>query len=230
MFSISIIYEDKDFLVVNKPAGLLVHPTDKIGKEETIVDWLVKNYPSIKKVGDNPKLRPGIVHRLDKDTSGILLITKNQNAFDFFKENFKKGGIKKTYLAVVYGKLNGRGIIKKPIGLVSGTTRRSTSSKKTKMVKEAVTEYKAIKSFIKKGKDLTLVELYPKTGRTHQLRVHLASIHHPIVGDRLYGLKKNVLEAPRQLLHAKSLEFTTPRGERIKVEAEPPPDFKNFTK
>lgn len=231
---ISVVYEDENFVAVNKPAGMLVHGT-KNSKQDTLVDWLLKRYPKIEKVGDPlrgsgqaiPK-RPGIVHRLDKDTSGMLIVALNQKTFNYLKELFQKHEIKKTYVALVYGKLKGRGIINAPIGLKSGTVKRSVLARKMKMVKDAVTEYKTIKYLKKNGKDFTLVSLSPKTGRTHQLRVHMSYIHHPIVGDTLYGPKKNTLGLGRQFLHAASIEFSLPGGRRIKLEAGLPKELKKI--
>src|SRR3989344_1177288 len=219
-----LIYEDKNFLVVNKPAGVLVHKTAKNETEETVVDWLLKKYPEVKMVGDNPLERPGIVHRLDKDTSGVLLIPRNQESFEYFKKIFQEHKIQKTYLALLRGKLQGSGVVDLPIGITSGTIKRSVRGKR-RMVKEAVTEYRTLENFEKNGEAFTFVRLVPKTGRTHQLRVHMASIHHPVVGDVLYGSKKDSLKISRQFLHAFSLEFALPEGKRIRAEAELPKDL-----
>lgn len=232
--NIEIIYENEDFLVINKPAGVVVHraSNDRGSKEDEaqgsafLTDWLLENFPEIKDVGDDTKLRPGIVHRLDKDTSGIMIIPKNQQSFNYFKKLFQEKKIKKTYLALVYGKLVGKGIIKKPIGIKSGSIKRSVNSKNMKMIKEAITEYKVVK-VLAKGK-YTLLEVCPLTGKTHQIRVHLASIGHPVVGDNLYGNKKEKLGLDRQFLHAYSLEFLTPKGEKIKIEADLPHDLEEI--
>ncbi|MEK7146632.1 MAG: pseudouridine synthase, partial [Patescibacteria group bacterium] len=151
----SVIYETADFVAVNKPAGLLVHriklkmENGERGMEPTLVDWLLKKYPEIKNVGDDPKNRPGIVHRLDKDTSGVILIARNQKFFEYLKNLFQNHQIKKTYLALVYGKLQSKtGVIEKPIALKSGSLKRTVRiSDKVRMVKEAVTEYK-VKKFL----------------------------------------------------------------------------------
>ena len=238
---INIIYEDKNFLAVNKPAGLLVHPTklriqnaELRIKESTLTDWLLEKYSEIKNVGDAPEIRPGIVHRLDKDTSGIIIVARNQNYFDYLKNLFQKHQIKKEYLALVYGKLKSKkGIINKPIALKSGTTKRTIW--KGKMEKEAITEYEVLKEFKhqisdKKNKEeyFSLIKVSPKTGRTHQIRIHLSSIGHPIVGDSLYGPKKNILNLNRQFLHAESLEFSLSSGKRIKIEADLPKDLQKI--
>ena len=271
-----VIYEDKNFLAVDKPAGLLVHaaPNSKFqipnSQEPTLVGWLLEHYPEVKTVGDPVKLpdgnygasdplRPGMVHRLDKDTSGVMLVAKNQKTFNYLKELFQKHEIKKTYLALVWGTVRPpRGVIDKPISLKSGTTKHTVH--KGKMEKEAVTEYGVVKNFqfsifnfqtSSKSQvpspelhDFTLLEVYPKTGRTHQIRVHLASIGHPVVGDTLYGHQKghqkslnssakggsasggksSILNS-RLMLHALSIEFSAADGKRIRIEAEPPHQF-----
>jgi 23S rRNA pseudouridine1911/1915/1917 synthase len=218
-----IIYEDKDFLAVYKPAGLIVHKT-KNKEEYSLVDWLIKKYPEIKNVGDEPILRPGIMHRLDKDTSGVMLVARNQKAFSYFKNLFQKHLIKKTYLALVWGRpKEKKGIIDKPIGLKSGTTKRSIYS--FKMQKQAITEYKVLKSFKDEtGNSFSFLEVFPKTGRTHQIRVHLKSIGHPVCGDKLYGKKDD--EFKRLMLHSLSLEFSI-NNSKIKIESEIPKEF-NF--
>ncbi len=239
---LKIIYEDKNFLAVNKPAGVLVHSIKdsrfKIqdSKEETLVDWLLNKYPEIKNVGDDPKTRPGIVHRLDKDTSGVILIARNQKYFEYLKELFSPYGrqgkqIKKTYLALVWGEVKPKtGKIAKPISLKPGGVKRTVW--KGKMEKEAITEYKVIKSIKYKVSSIkeevfSLVKVIPKTGRTHQIRIHLASIGHPIVGDSLYGSKTNPFNLERQFLHAESLEFPIEEGRMIKIEAELPENLQN---
>ncbi|HQA96269.1 MAG TPA: pseudouridine synthase, partial [Candidatus Colwellbacteria bacterium] len=120
-----VVYEDKDLLAIAKPAGILMHRTAAKEKEETLADWILKNRPEIKNVGDDPQIRPGIVHRLDKDTSGIIVVAKNQNAFEYLKKLFQDGQVEKTYLALVYGNIEPKeGVIDKPIGLKSGTVKR----------------------------------------------------------------------------------------------------------
>jgi 23S rRNA pseudouridine1911/1915/1917 synthase len=225
-----VIYEAPDFLIVSKPAGLLVHPKSlEIQGEDTLVKWLCSKYPEIKEVGDEPLLRPGLVHRLDKGTSGILLVARTKKGFDYFKGLFKERKIEKKYLAVVSGEFSEKhGTIQKPIGMGSGSLKRTTRGHR--FVKDAYTEYSVLKigTYLDvKGKEnyFSLLEVIPRTGRTHQIRVHLASIGHPLVGDTLYGTKVQPTWSHRLMLHAFSLEFTTEEGERIKVEAEPPDDF-----
>ena len=221
-----IIYEDADFLAVNKPAGLLVHRVSgKRGEDETLTSWLLSRYPEIKRVGDDPEARPGIVHRLDREASGVLLVAKNQDTFHYLKSLFKTRAITKIYLAWVRGRvLPRRGAVESPIGMVRGTLKRSLRG--ALMRKEAVTEYRVIEHAGEgAGGSFSFLEVRPRTGRTHQIRVHLQSIGHPIVGDRLYGPKSQPAWATRLMLHAFSLEFTTRQGERLKIEAEPDTGF-----
>jgi len=206
---IPIIYEDQDILIINKPARLLVHPTTK-GEKNTLVDWLIKKYPQIKNVGEN-KQRPGIIHRLDKDTSGLLIIAKNQKTYLFFKDQFKNHKIEKKYIALVFGKLKEKkGIITKSISRSRKKGRIQTTAPIGKR-KEAITRYKVLKEYL----DYSLLEIRPKTGRTHQIRVHLTSIGHPIAGDKQYKFKRQLSpkDLNRQFLHANYLKFSMPNKE-----------------
>jgi 23S rRNA pseudouridine1911/1915/1917 synthase len=228
MEEIKIIYEDDDIIAVNKPAGLLVHGVNLKSQKsnfKSLADWLLKKYPEIKNVGEDPK-RPGIVHRLDKDTSGVLLVAKNQKSFDRLKSQFQDRKIRKTYLVLVDGIIKDNlGIIDLPIGKSKKDFRKKEAHPEAGLrgrVREAITEYKVLKRF----KKFTLVEVFPKTGRTHQIRVHFKAIGHPVVGDKLYGPKEAPLD--RQFLHANSLELTLLGGARIKLEADLPEDLKNF--
>jgi 23S rRNA pseudouridine1911/1915/1917 synthase len=225
---IPIIYEDENILAVNKPAGLLVH-----GDSHNLAEWLVGKYPEIKKVGDDPE-RPGIVHRLDKDTSGVLLIAKNQKSFEYLKKQFQDRKIKKKYIALVDGKMKTEsGTINLPIAKSKSDFRKKTSiGKMVGKVREAVTEYKVIKKY----DEYTLVEVFPKTGRTHQIRVHMKAIGHPVVCDKLYGPKKQICPfgLTRQFLHANAIEFDLPASpaggpneSRLQLEADLPQDLQN---
>ncbi|KKT22474.1 MAG: Pseudouridine synthase [Parcubacteria group bacterium GW2011_GWB1_43_8b] len=216
-----IVFENEDLIVLNKPAGLLMHGDGK--GESTLADWLVVNFPEVISVGDKPEERPGIVHRLDRDTSGIVLIPRNQAYFEYLKDLFARGKVQKTYLAIVKGILKeAEGRIDVPISLKPGTTKRTVHG--GKMTKDAVTEYRVAQQF----SNAALIEVSPKTGRTHQIRVHMASIGHPVLGDTLYGSKKNEEQAPRQMLHAHSLEFELEPGKAMKLTADPPRDFESF--
>jgi len=223
-----IIYEDKDILVINKPSGLSVHPSLNNPDEITLVNGLISYLPSIKRVGEDI-LRPGIVHRLDKETSGILLVAKNNKSFYELKQQFQNHDIKKTYLALVYGQVKqGKGEIDLAIGRsVNNPLKQAVSRPKSriKKLRPAITEYKVIKKYDK----FTLLEVNPKTGRTHQIRVHLSSIGHPIVGDTKYGFKKQKMpiNLKRHFLHAYVLEFSL-NGKKFKFETDLPKDLQRF--
>ena len=242
MEKIEIIYESPDFIVVNKPAGLLMHKVRIKGgnarEEPTLADWIVERFPEIKKVGDDPETRPGIVHRIDKETSGVVVVARNQKYFEYLKDMFTKKNMSKTYTALVYGEVElVSGTIEKPIGIKSGTIKRTVYG--GEMAKEAITDYKVLKRYegsasaSRERDGYTLVEAKPRTGRTHQIRVHLASIGHPIVGDKLYGgkkEKKSLIRANRQFLHATSLEFESKPGELVSFTAPLPNDLVHLTK
>ncbi len=233
VFNLEVLYEDDNFLAVNKPAGILVHPINLRGGEDTIVDWLKVNRPQVLKVGDNTELRPGIVHRLDRDTSGVLVIAKTQEYFEYLKSLFQERELKKTYLALVYGHVPSGGIIDKPIGLRNGSIKRTVTTARAKMVKEAITEYK-VRGYTKlvtaRGpQECTVLEVSPHTGRTHQIRVHMASIGYPIVGDPIYGGKHRD-KVSRLYLHAYSLELPIASGKRIKIVADPPEELEKAFK
>ena len=205
---ISVIHENKDFLVIDKLAGVLSHQTDK-ETENTVTNFLIEQYPEIKEVGEDKK-RPGIVHRLDKDTSGLMIIARNNEAFFYFKEQFKKKLVQKKYITLVVGQLKEKeGIIDKSIGRSRKKGFKQTVAPIVPR-KEAVTEYKVLKEY----KDYSLVEVSPKTGRMHQIRVHLASIGHPIAGDKKYKFKRQLTpkNLKRQFLHAKDLKFYSING------------------
>ena len=221
-----IILEEKDFAVICKPAGLLVHMARAGSKEATLVDWLLAKYPEIKTVGDDPGTRPGIVHRLDRDTSGVMVVARTKEYFGYLKSLFMERRIKKTYLAAAYGvPKEKRGTIDAPIALKPGTVKHTIH--KGKMEKEAVTDYEVIvEGTADRNERIALLKVSPRTGRTHQIRVHLASIGHPIIGDRIYGAKKRSDHgANRLMLHALSLEFEASPGKRLNIAAEPPEDF-----
>jgi len=219
-----IVLEHPEFLAVNKFPGLLVHPTP-VSREKTLSDFLAEKYPEIRGVGDDPGARPGIVHRLDRDTSGILIVARTQKFFSYLKKMFQNGEVKKTYLALVHGRMEEKGSVDLPIGLKSGTTKRSTRGN-PKMVKPARTQYELAKEFDMPSGAYSLVRLFPKTGRTHQLRVHMNAIHRPVVGDQMYGKQENPWGVKRQLLHAESIEFPSPDGSRMRLEADVPEDFR----
>lgn len=233
MLEPSIVYEDKNFLAVNKPSGWLTHHVGH-GKEKAakaLTDWLLLRYPELRNVGDpstssgqvDPD-RPGIVHRLDQDTSGIILVPKTQEYFLYLKSLFQAHRVMKTYLALTHGvPKEKKGKVELPIGIKPGTIRRTVRG--GKMQKPAVTEYKVVKVLEDSaGEQFSLVEVNPETGRTHQIRVHLKSLGTPIAGDKIYGMKKDT--TPRLMLHAEAIELEPSPGKRLKIEADPPEDFK----
>ena len=225
---IKIVFENSDFLAINKPAGLLVHQIPN-GSGLTLVDWLKEKYPFIAAVGED-KSRPGIVHRLDRETSGIMVIAKNNEAFSYLKNLFQEKKINKGYLALVSGILkNKSGIIDAAIGRIASSAKRSVLAKGMKDLKEARTDYRLLKNFPSEiNSGFALLEVYPKTGRTNQIRVHLQGIHHSIVGDEVYSPKKMKLPAglKRMFLHAYFLELPLKEGRVMRLEADLPDDLK----
>lgn len=216
-----IVFENNDILVIDKPAGLIVHPVNKSPKN-TLVEQILSYCPKIKDVGDD-SLRPGIVHRLDKDTSGLMVVAKNNQAFRYLKKQFASRKVIKKYLALVIGQVKDKkGTITKAISL-SKKDHKKRSALLDEKAKQAWTEYKVLKRF----KAYTLLEVIPKTGRTHQIRVHLASIGHPIVGDKQYKFKRQPRLAglKRQFLHAAYLKLKLPNGKLIKFKSELPQDL-----
>ncbi|MDP3997053.1 MAG: RluA family pseudouridine synthase [bacterium] len=216
----SILFEDSDVVVINKPAGISVHPGAGNEQKSTISSWFAARYPAAASVGDDPA-RPGIVHRLDKDTSGALIIAKTQKAFLDLKEQFKKRRVKKEYLALVFGVPGGTdGRITRPLIRSKRNPLRRTIDEQGK---PAVTEWRLEKKF---GK-FALLRVYPLTGRTHQIRAHLHFLGFPIVGDALYVFKRQRPPAgvTHQLLHAEKITFALPTGKKKTVAAPLPADF-----
>lgn len=243
MSKLEVIYEDEDILAVNKPAGLSVHSDGRM-KEETLVDWILKTHPEMRDVGEPLDFargktftqsasgrftssiveRPGIVHRLDKETSGILVLAKNQDAFLFLKRQFQERRVEKTYNAFLHGELKEKeGVIDSPIGKSKRDfRRRAIGASASGVLREAITEYKVLKS----AKEYTYAEAYPKTGRMHQIRIHFKSIGHPVVCDKLYAPKRLCLLGFKRLaLHARVLSIEVPSGKRLILEAPLPSDF-----
>ena len=217
---LTIIYEDDDLLVIDKPAGLAVHPAPG-HPGHTLVNAILSYFPHLADISDS--LRPGIVHRLDKDTSGVMLVAKNGVAQANLIDQFQARSIVKAYLVLVKGRLTPEsGIIEAPIG------RDPRNRKRMAVVtegREARTEYQVIKYI----GNYTLLEVLPETGRTHQIRVHLAAIGYPVVGDPVYGVKSTYLS--RQFLHACRLGFKLPSsGEYVEFTSELPPDLEQALK
>lgn len=229
-----ILFENDLFLAINKPAGLVVHADGKT-REATLVDWLIENYPEIENVGEPLVLtdgtvikRPGIVHRLDRETSGVMIVAKTPEAFEYFKNAFKKRDIAKTYNAFVFGHVKeDEGTIDAPIARSKSDFRKWSAQRGARGEKRnAVTDYKVISRFEDDGQKFTFLELSPKTGRTHQIRVHLKYLNHPIVGDQLYGGKIfQGLGFDRTALHARRITFFDQKGEEMVFEAPWPDDF-----
>ncbi|MFH1412484.1 MAG: RluA family pseudouridine synthase [bacterium] len=225
---IEIVAETDDYLVINKPSGLIVHPIDDPSLY-TLIDWLLEHYPQVSRVGDD-LIRPGIVHRLDKEASGLMVIAKNQTAFDDLKGQFKARTVIKHYQALVYGQLS------KDSDVIEFPINRSKSGKMTaKPAKEigkiAITEFTVIKKFI----NYTLLEVKIKTGRTHQIRVHLLAYNHPVVGDNLYSTKvsreKNKkLGLNRIFLISSKLAFSDLSGKLQTFEINLPQELKQVLK
>ena len=201
---LDVVYEDDDFLAVNKPAGLVVHPAPG-HQSGTLVNAVLSHIPDIKGIGD--KLRPGIVHRLDKNTSGLIVIAKNQTSHARISKQFADRIVRKYYVALVHGQIDlDEAIIDGPIG------RHPNDRKKMATVltgREALTRYRVVQRY----KAHSLLEALPTTGRTHQIRVHLASMGFPIVGDTTYG--RSQIDFDRHFLHAKTLEFKHPSTEEV---------------
>lgn len=218
---LDIIYEDNDIIVINKPKGLIVHPGNGNPDHTLVNAVMAKCKGSLSGIGG--KIRPGIVHRLDKDTSGLIIVAKNDKAHIGLSEQLKNKEIKKTYIALVRGNIQeNEATIQMPIG-------RSTKDRKkmavTKKGKEAITHFKVLKRY---GK-YTLLEVKIETGRTHQIRVHMAEIGHPVVGDMVYSNGKNEFGIEGQMLHAKQLEFKHPiTQEEIKLTAPLPEYFEEI--
>ncbi len=220
-----VVYEDEALLVVDKPAGMVVHPAPG-HQGGTLVNALLAHCPGLASGSEG---WPGIVHRLDRDTSGLLLVAKEEKVRLALQRQFKTRRVRKVYQALLDGCLQpSRGRIEAPLG-------RDPQQRQRFAVlpggREAITEYRVVQQFTHQAGpsagDYTLVEAEPKTGRTHQIRVHFASIGHPVVGDRVYGRRRTSLPVSRQFLHAWRLEFIHPlSGQRLELEAPLPPDLR----
>jgi 23S rRNA pseudouridine1911/1915/1917 synthase len=230
---IRFIYEDADIVVVDKPPGMTVHPAGR-RQSGTLVNALLFRLKDLRGVGG--VLRPGIVHRLDKGTSGVMVVAKNDQAHEALVRQFKQREVKKIYLALVYGRVEREeGVIAAPLG--RHPIDRKRFSLRTRQPKEALTEWRVRERF----EGITFVEVAPRTGRTHQIRVHMTSINHPLVGDPLYTKKRrlSLIEDPvlrariealgRQALHASSIAFRHPTtGKIVEFTAPLPADIENI--
>ncbi len=225
-FKFDILFENERVIIINKWAGIMVHPDDR-NVEATLSDVIYEKYPEIRLVGDYG--RPGIVHRLDRNTTGALIICKNADSFKDMKNLFREHKVRKVYRAIVEGN------IRDDMGIIDRPMARSRSDFRKKSImdmyskdfrgeeRSAITKYKVLARSA--DKKFTYVEMYPLTGRTHQLRVHMSAIRHPIIGDDLYGSAKGASLAIRSMLHAYKIEFTL-RKEEIKITSDLPQDFK----
>ena len=240
---LEILFEDDDCLVVNKAPGITVHPAG--GRNSgTLVNALLHHCPSLEGIGG--ERRPGIVHRLDKDTSGVMIVAKNSFAMQRLAAQFKERSVNKEYLALVWGKMKSNaGVIDRPIGRHCSDRKRMSSVHFSSRSRDAVTEWRVADVFPLNGDGrearwVSLLRLKPRTGRTHQIRVHLADLGHPLVGDRVYGHKRNtashkgsilacVIDFPRQVLHAEKLGINHPRsGESMELCAPVPDDIRGL--
>lgn len=247
---IRIIEDNENYLIIDKPAGLIVHGGNSI-KEPTLTDWLVEKYPQLKNVGEDP-VRPAIVHRLDKEASGLMIIPKNNSAFEYYKEQFKSRKMEKEYLAMVFGSLDkDQDTIDFPIKRSSQGHKMACIPKTNKNIdgqedldeekisnralgnvraleksRQAITEYSIIKRLI----NYTLIKVKIKTGRTHQIRVHFSAYGHPLVGDKLYGNKKtriknSKINLNRIFLMSSRLGFIDQSGEKKEFSIDLSPDL-----
>lgn len=256
---LKILYEDKNILAIDKPAGIAVHADAHTkSKEKTIADLVLEYDKSLEKVGEPMTVeykgeiikikRPGIVHRLDRETSGVLLIARNQKTFLLLKEQFQNHKIQKKYLTFVYGHVSDpkaslatgkRGVINVPIGRSPNDIRMWTAGRGAREpMRDAITEYVVLKRFsdissksLNQDNKFSYLEVYPKTGRTHQIRVHMRFINHPVVSDPLYrGNRDLALGMKRLALHANSITFRLSNGDIKTIESTIPSDFKKVIK
>jgi len=216
---VKIVAQEPDFVVLFKPAGLMVHKPNEYTDEVTLVDWLLASYPQLSSVGI-PE-RPGIVHRLDKDTSGLLLVTLNNFAQHTFGDLFRARAVEKIYWALVKGHPEKTGVIEFSIGRDPVFKHRMIHLPVKGKKRDAITQYKVVTYY----KDYSLVEVRLITGRTHQIRVHFAAIGHPLLGDALYGKQSKLIA--RQALHAKKISFEY-QGKKYSYEYPVPEDMQKL--
>lgn len=230
-----ILYEDNEVVVINKPAGLIVH-SDGRTKEPSVAEWMLERYPESAAVGEpwmSPQgkvvARPGIVHRLDRSTSGVLILAKTQEAHAFLKRQFQERSTEKTYRAFVYGHpAQNQGVIEAEIVRIRAVPPRWGVAREgeSRTQRAAVTAWKVLSRGTDAQEKVAYLELSPKTGRTHQIRVHLKYLNHPVICDPLYAKGRPcLLGFSRAALHALSLTITLPSGERRSFEAPVPADF-----
>jgi 23S rRNA pseudouridine1911/1915/1917 synthase len=237
--NIKIIYEDENLLVLDKPAGITVNKSETTVGDITVQDWVEKwqmNNGQWLVGGDREAdfyKRAGIVHRLDKETSGLLIVAKNSESFENLQKQFKERIVKKTYLALAHGKIfPEEGEIRAPVGRLPWNRKRFGILAGGR---ESITKYKVLSAYVHDKEDLSLVELYPETGRTHQIRVHLKYINRPIFSDYIYAgrkvSKKDRKLLARVFLHAHKISFKNPKtGETISLESPLPEELSNIIK
>lgn len=248
MLNIDILIENENLIVINKPAGMSIHGDGK-SDQETVSDWVLEKYPELEDIGEQMEIeyvedgqkffkkiiRPGIVHRLDKDTTGCLVIAKTQEMYEHLKKQFKDHTIEKVYHAVVYGSIKDTFFsVDQALGRSRGDVRKWTTGKNARgTIRDAHTDFEVLSRLgVEDGKGSTeegtfsYVQCMPTTGRTHQIRIHLKYMNHPIVGDTLYAARRsNALSFERLALHAQKLSFVLLDNTRISVEAPYPKDF-----
>ena len=229
---LKVIYQDENLIVINKPAGIICFLEKEINKK-TLINELLEKFPDLKNVGNPP--RYGTVHRLDKDTSGIILIAKNNKALDFFQKQFKDRNVTKKYIALVIGEIQrDKGKIETLIGRSQKNKKKQKAylftepEAQRKGLREAITEYKILEKF----KEYTLVEIQPKTGRKHQIRCHFTFLNHPIVGDKIYSFKnpKTLKNLKRQFLHASYLKIKLLNKKEKEFKSEIPNELNQILK
>jgi 23S rRNA pseudouridine1911/1915/1917 synthase len=220
-----ILFEDDSIIVLDKPSGWIVNSALTTKDQPVIQSWLKKNYSY--EISQNDELRSGVVHRLDKETSGILVIAKTEGSFVFLQKAFKEREIRKTYIALTHGRVESNGSVEVTVGRLPWRRDRFGI---VPGGRDSKTDYKLINIYRKDFDLFSLVECYPKTGRTHQIRIHFKHINHAIVGDTFYAGRKTSrndrIWCPRLFLHASEIEFNHPlSGKKIKINSELPKDL-----
>ncbi len=218
---LEVIYKDSHFIIINKPSGMVVHPGAKVN-QGTLVNALLYHFPQLKEIG--PLSRAGLVHRLDKETSGLMVVALNEEAYHSLQDQFRKRAVEKIYLGLAWGKMGSKeGVFTWSVG--RHPKHGQKISIRTKKPRLAETHYKVIKEY----GEFTLLQIKPITGRTHQIRVHLAAAGHPLVGDKLYGRRRAKINCPCLFLHAHHLSFWHPAtGQKVEYSSPLPSALQRF--